>query len=150
MKKILLLGGIVAGVLMLSGCGITDNQTSTTGEAKGVAPTATESNQPEATTAPAKQEAKVEVVSKNEKKSQYGGASSIVGEVVNNGDADASFVKITATYYDANGEVVDTGFTYAGNTPDVALKPTMKAPFELVRMENIKYATYKLDISWND
>jgi hypothetical protein len=150
MKKILLFGGVLICVLTLAGCGITDNQTSTTSEKKNVAPTANESTQPEATKAPAKQGAKVEVVSKNEKKSQYGGASSIVGEVVNNGDVEASFVKITATYYDEKGEVVDTGFTYAGDTADVALKPTMKAPFELGRMENIKYANYKLDVSWQD
>lgn len=148
MKKILLLGGIVAGVLVLAGCTITDNQTSTTG--KATTPVVSEDNQPEAIKAPAKQGAKVEIVSKNEKKSQYGGASSIVGEVVNNGDTDASFVKITATYYNEKGEVVDTGFTYAGDTASVALKPTMKAPFELGRIENIPYTTYKLDVNWND
>ena len=150
MKKILLLGGIVAGVLTLAGCGITDNQTSTTSKEKAVAPIASnESEQPEATKEETKQGAKVEVVSHKEKKTQYG-TSSIIGEVINNGDADASFVKITATYYDEKGEVVDTGFTYAGDTASVALQPTKKTPFELMRMENIKFATYKLDVSWND
>lgn len=97
----------------------------------------------------AKKEAKVEVASHSVKKSQYG-ASSIVGEVINNGNADVTFVKVTATYYNEQGEVVDTGFTYAGDTADVALQPTKKAPFELTRIENIKYANYKLDVSWND
>lgn len=149
MKKFLLLGGIVVGALTLAGCSITDNQTSTTSKEKTVAPVTSGDKQAEATKEVATQGAKVEVVSHKVKASNYG-ASSIVGEVVNNGDADASFVKVTATYYDEKGDVVDTGFTYAGDTASVALKPTKKAPFEISRIENIKYASYKLDVSWND
>lgn len=149
MKKFLLIGGIIVGVLTLAGCSITDNQTSTTSKEKAVTPVTSDDKQVEATKEPAKQGANVEVVSHKEKASKYG-ASSIVGEVVNNGDADASFVKVTATYYDEKGDVVDTGFTFAGDTASVALKPTKKAPFEISRMENIKYASYKLDVTWND
>jgi hypothetical protein len=149
MKKTLLLGGMVISVLVLAGCGITDNQTSTTSKEKVAVPVISEKEQPEATKEPVKQGAKVEVVSHKEKASKYG-ASSIVGEVINNGDAPASYVEITATYYDDKGEVVDTGDTYAGNTADVALQPTQKTPFELGRIEEIKYANYKLDVSWQD
>lgn len=147
MKKTLAVGVMFVGVLTLAGCTVTDNQTSTTGETKAITPI--NSEQPVTAKEPAKQKAKVGVVSNQEKKSSYG-ANSIVGEVVNNGEADASFVKITATYYDESGNVVDTGFTYAGDTTDVALQPTKKAPFELMRMEDIKYTDYKLDVSWQD
>ena len=93
--------------------------------------------------------AKVEIVSNKEKASKYGGLS-IVGEVVNNGNVDVSFVKIIATYYDEKGDVVDTKFTFAGDTASVGLQPGKKTPFEISRIENIKYASYKLDVSWHD
>jgi NADPH-dependent glutamate synthase beta subunit-like oxidoreductase len=137
-KKILIGSLLTLGVVVLAGCS-TSNNISTTESSKNS----------QSETKKEIKKAKVEVASHKEKKSQYG-ASSIVGEVINNGDADASFVKITATYYDEKGEVVDTGFTYAGDTSSVALQPTKKAPFELGRIENIKYANYKLDVTWND
>jgi hypothetical protein len=56
MKKKLLLGGMIISVLVLAGCTITDNQTSTTGGKKDVAPIfSDESNQPETTKSPTKQ-----------------------------------------------------------------------------------------------
>lgn len=141
----LVLGSV--GALTLAGCSITDNQTSTISTPKPVATNEAES--PSQVITQTQTEAKVEVVSHKEKKSTYG-ASSIVGEVVNNGTASASFVKVTITFYDEKGDVVDTSFTFAGDTASVELKPGAKTPFEIHRMENIKFSSYKLDVSWND
>jgi len=92
---------------------------------------------------------KVEVKSHKLNKSDYG-SRSIVGEVVNNGNADASFVKVTATLYDSTNQVTGTNFTYAGDTPNTPLKSTATAPFEVIVMESgIVIDHYKLDITWN-
>lgn len=90
--------------------------------------------------------AKVEVASHSIQTSSYG-SKHIVGEVINNGDADASFVKVTATFYDKNETVVDTDFTYAGDTSSTALQPQMKAPFKIYADSNFDH--YKLDVTWN-
>ncbi len=58
MKKFILTGVIIVGVLTLSGCTSTDNQTSTAGEKKVVAPA--DSEQPTTVKEPVKQEAKVQ------------------------------------------------------------------------------------------
>lgn len=84
----------------------------------------------------------LEIVSSRENTiySSYG----IVGEVVNNGIQDAQYVKIIATYYDANNQVIDTDFTYT--TIDI-LSPGAKSPFQIISygMEN-KPARYELQV----
>ena len=94
-----------------------------------------------------KKKAKVEVLSHSVKK-VYGNTS-IVGEIQNNGTSPASFVKVTATFYDSNGKVVDTSFTYAGDTANTPLSPGKKSPFEIGLMGNTPFSTYKLDVDWN-
>lgn len=101
-----------------------------------------------AATAEPKSKADVSVVSSKQKTSSYGSIS-IVGEVVNNGNDVANYVKITATFYDANNEVVDTNFTYAGDTANTGLQKGKTAPFEINLLDKTKFDHYKLDVSWN-
>lgn len=138
-KKILIGSLLMLGVVVLAGCS-TSNNISTT-----ESPKVSQNEEPKKEA----EKAKIEIVSHKEKKSQYG-ASSIIGEVINNGTAPASFISITATFYDANGQVVDTASAYAANTADVALQPGSKTPFEIMRLQDIKFDNYKLDVTWND
>lgn len=52
----------------------------------------------------------------------------VVGEVQNTGNKNVEFVKIVATFYDANNNVVGTGYTY---TDIDILVPGQKSPFEI-------------------
>jgi hypothetical protein len=73
------------------------------------------------------------------------GALHVVGEVSNSGSATASFVKVTGTFYDSSGTVVDTEFTY---TSPSDIKPRDTAPFDLIVMspQVAKITTYKLNV----
>ena len=53
----------------------------------------------------------------------------VVGEVENNSSKTASYVEIIGTFYDANGTVVGTSFTF---TEPLDLAPGAKAPFDLI------------------
>lgn len=53
----------------------------------------------------------------------------VVGEIRNNGAANATFVEVIATFYDSTGKVVVTDFTFA-NPYD--LQPNQVAPFEVL------------------
>jgi hypothetical protein len=92
--------------------------------------------------------AAVSVVSSKQKNTSYGSVS-IVGEVINNGEDAANYVKVTATFYDTNNEVVDTSFTYAGDTADTGLQKSKTAPFEIHLLNKTKFDHYKLDVSWD-
>lgn len=73
------------------------------------------------------------------------GMTSIVGEVENTGTDNLEYVMITATFYDANENVVDTGFTYA--RMDI-IKPGDKAPFQITSLEdNLNMDHYSLQVS---
>jgi hypothetical protein len=72
----------------------------------------------------------------------------VVGEVLNTGDAWLSFVKITGTLKDANGQIVDVTFTYAYAD---YLPPAQKAPFNLIETDSSKSAkatSYTLALSY--
>ena len=56
----------------------------------------------------------------------------IVGEVLNQAPVTAKFVKIIATFYNANGQVIGTDFAYA-DPPDLA--PGQRAPFDIIVLE---------------
>ncbi len=78
------------------------------------------------------------------------GMRSIVGEVENNGNTSATFVQITATFYDSKGSVTGTEFTYAGDTGSSPLEKTKTAPFKVIIMDSKTVIDdYKLDVSWN-
>jgi hypothetical protein len=90
---------------------------------------------------------KVEV--KSHKKTTEYGYSAIVGEVMNNTQRPASFVKVTATYYDKNNEVAGTDFTYAGDTGSTPLQIGSTTPFKIVDTNKTVFDSYKLDVTWN-
>jgi hypothetical protein len=60
------------------------------------------------------------------------GSMHIVGEVLNQAPVTAKFVKIIATFYNANGQVIGTDFTYADPTD---LAPGQRAPFDVIALE---------------
>ncbi|NQE53084.1 hypothetical protein C5S29_05785 [ANME-1 cluster archaeon GoMg3.2] len=70
----------------------------------------------------------------------------VVGEVKNNLPDNIKYVKITATFYDAEKNVVGTDFTY---TQLNILKPNQKSPFDLSTYpDKIRPASYKLKVSY--
>lgn len=60
------------------------------------------------------------------------GSMHIVGEVLNQAPVTANSVKIIATFYDANGQVTGTDFTYADPSD---LAPGQRAPFDILVLE---------------
>jgi hypothetical protein len=73
----------------------------------------------------------------------------VSGEVENVGDSAASFVKITATFYDAGHTVVDTSFTFA--MLDILL-PGRKSPFEVLLIDTTqatKVDHYSLSVTFS-
>ena len=60
------------------------------------------------------------------------GSMHIVGEVLNQALVTAEFVKIIATIYNANGQVIGTDFTYADPSD---LAPGQRAPFDIIVSE---------------
>lgn len=96
---------------------------------------------------PLKKAGKVEVKSHSKRANSYGGYK-VIGEVINNGQKSASNIRITATFYDADGGVVATESDHAGDTWDVPLQPGKTAPFEIVESET-DFDHYKLDVVWD-
>ena len=72
------------------------------------------------------------------------GYHEIVGEVQNEGTRKSSFVKVVCTYYDANGEVIGTSFTY---TDPGEIDAGDSAPFELSSYPmELRPANYELQV----
>jgi hypothetical protein len=71
----------------------------------------------------------------------------LIGQVHNMLDKDVELVQIIATYYDANGEMIGSSTTF---TQPTALKPNMKAPFEILLDEDIanELKAYDITITW--
>jgi len=78
-------------------------------------------------TTPAKTAGKVDIVSHTGAANEIG-TYQIDGEVVNNTGVKVTFVKVTATFYDAAGKVIDTSFTF---TDPIDLEISAKAPFKI-------------------
>lgn len=96
-----------------------------------------------------KETGKVEIKSQTKKISSIGYLE-IVGEVINNTSRLASSVKVTATFYDENGKVIGTSFTYAGETSSDPLAVGATAPFQVSSYpDKIDTDNYKLDVNWN-
>lgn len=74
---------------------------------------------------------KVDIVSHRSRISS--GYYEVVGEVQNNTDRKVTYVKIIATFYDSNGQVLATGSSYA-EIKD--LEPGQKSPFEVSNYPN--------------
>ena len=60
------------------------------------------------------------------------GTLHIVGEVINESYQPARYIRITATFYDANNSVIGTDFTF---TSPSTLQPGQRAPFDLTISE---------------
>jgi hypothetical protein len=77
------------------------------------------------------------------------GEYQIVGEVKNVGDSTAWYVKINATYYDANNAVITTKLAYAELT---ALPPNRRTPFRIFLYDESLTATnvdhYALSVAY--
>ncbi len=73
----------------------------------------------------------------------------LIGQVQNNATNEVNFAKIIATYYDQNGDITGTDYTFSD---PYLLKPGMKAPFHLSLDENIinELGTYDLTITWRN
>jgi len=73
----------------------------------------------------------------------------VVGEIQNQGAATSSYNKISATFYDSSGKVVDTDFAFT-NPTDVAAGG--KAPFEIILIDSSRVpmvASYSLMVQSN-
>ena len=77
------------------------------------------------------------------------GSMHIVGEVLNQAPVTAKFVKIIATLYNANGQVIGTDFTYADPSD---LAPSQRAPFNIIVSEGsvpmYQMSSYGLAVDW--
>jgi len=140
----------IIGVFSGGKSSTTDNVNSTsdkvkqsTVESSSLPPSATPTQEAETV----QQSGKVEV--KSHKKQINYTYPTIVGEVINNTQRPASYVKVTSTYYDKEGGVVGTDFTFAGDTASTPLQPGSTAPFEISDINKTEFETYKLDVTWN-
>jgi hypothetical protein len=82
--------------------------------------------------------------------SQRYNEDSLVGEVTNNGTAIAEFVKVSASFYDDNGNIVGREFTFADPH---TLNPGDRSPFEMfISSDAIKQeaTTYEFILQWQD
>lgn len=78
------------------------------------------------------------------------GGQQIVGEVKNSGTESAEFIQPFATFRDAQGAVVDTGFTYAEKQ---RIQSGDTSPFNLFiisEVVNLQAKTYDLGLEWQD
>jgi hypothetical protein len=138
--------GVIIFVAFIVGVfvGVSGSSSSTTQEIKQ----STSTNNP-APSQEVKETGKVEIKSQSKKISSIG-YMEVVGEVVNNTSKPASYVKITATYYDEQGKVLGTGFSYAGDTSSTPLAVGATAPFQVSSYpDKIDTDNYKLDVNWN-
>ncbi len=75
------------------------------------------------------------------------GYYTVVGEVQNNLQSNIQYVKLTATFYDAQNTVIGMDFTY---TDIGTLKPGQKSPFEISSYpEKISPSRYKLSLDYS-
>jgi len=147
MGKLKLAGIIFVAFIIGVFVGISGNGRSSTTNSQEIKQS-TSTNSP-APSEEAKDTGKVEVKSQSKKISSIG-YMEIVGEVVNNTDRPVSSIKITATYYDEEGKVIGTSFSYAGDTSDTPLAVGATAPFEVSSYpDKIDTDNYKLDVNWN-
>lgn len=78
----------------------------------------------------------------------FEGDIKFLGEIKNDGDAKALFVKITFTMKDSGGSVIDTDFTYVNSTD---LDPGQTSSFEC--WTNAPYSqvdSYDYEITWDE
>lgn len=79
------------------------------------------------------------------------GTLHIVGEVINESYEPMRFVKVTATFYDANNSVIGTDFAY---TDPSTLQPGQRAPFDMIVLKGSMplylVSHYTLSVDYSD
>jgi len=140
MNKSIVLALVLIGIVFLSGCiGERPYEQPITTTVQQVTTTTT----PPTTTTPT---VKPEILSYSSYFSSIG-YFTIVGEVKNNLQSNINFVKITATFYDNQKNVIGTDFTY---TDLDIIKPNQKSPFELSSYpDKITPDSFKLTLSYS-
>jgi hypothetical protein len=76
----------------------------------------------------------------------YGNTLYVIGEVLNNTGSSVGFVRINATLRDANGNVVDSDYSYAFIT---IISAGMKSPFRVIFFSPPSWSTYDLVATWD-
>lgn len=84
----------------------------------------------------------------NSQINQQSGFSSVVGEVFNQGEAEVSWVMITARFYDPAGREIDTKYGFATDFGEV-IKPGQIAKFETQATQK-EFDHYSLEVSWEE
>jgi len=85
----------------------------------------------------------ITILNHSGKSSTYG-CYEVIGQVQNNSNVDASYVKIVCTYYNGNGKVIGCAFCF---TDIDTLRPGQKSPFELTSYPlEITPAYYELQV----
>lgn len=146
-KHKVLTGIIVIFIIIMIGGQGNSKSSSTSGQSNKVE-NADDSKTGKPTEEATKPIGKVEVRSHSQKQRSTGGVK-IVGEVVNNTENPATYINVTATFYDKANEVLGSSFTYAGDA-STPLAKGETAPFEVNNYPD-KYIPdhYKLNVTWN-
>ena len=76
------------------------------------------------------------------------GFSSVIGEVSNQGQTDASWVMVTANFFDQAGTTIDTKYGFATDFGQI-IKPGATAKFE-TQATSKQFNTYNLSVSWEE
>jgi hypothetical protein len=95
-------------------------------------------------------EATVLMIEEGEQREAEFGGYEVIGQITNGGTSSTEYVKVTATFYDENGRVIDTDYTY---TDPSDLAAGQSAPFEIRTsdeeiaedIESVKLATQSTD-----
>ena len=97
---------------------------------------------------PTTKEEKVKILSHNGYVDYLYGCFKAVGEVQNGVKSNIEQVKVTATFYDSQYNVIDTG---SSTTEIRILKPEQKSPFEIFCSDKTKKpSSYKLSVSYSE
>ena len=98
------------------------------------------------------EDANIKVLGKLTITADYFGDWKCVGELRNYGGRWADFIEIMFSFYDSEGNIIDTDFTFCDGkcgTMNTGLKPGQKGTFNL--WTNVKYnqvARYEYNITW--
>lgn len=84
----------------------------------------------------------------NNQVKEEGSFASIVGEVANLGEEPASWVMITAKFFNETGNMVDSKYGFATDFGKV-IKPKERAEFE-TQATTLKFDYYSLELSWEE
>lgn len=149
-QKIALMVGVALIIGIIIGVGVSSSSTKSNTDQKEIQQSTVQEQSGNVSASPPQKSAgKVEVKSQTRRVGMTG-LTEIVGEVINNTQNEVKWVQVMATFYDAQGKVIATNETYAGDTTDTPLAVGATAPFEVTSYPNkIDAASFKLDVTWN-